>query len=157
MLVAIMCESYGSPPHKTLRLASLTASYCICGIAAVMSQRLWVQAYFITLGSLICAFVTLRLIQLAQNPPHPSRVATANLVCMCLAYPVVVCLWGLSDIYQVMPVHHEFLIETILMVIIKTVAFLYCLTDAEYTGIQNMIWEVPGQAFFIARSVLFNR
>ena len=156
MLVAIMCASYNASTHKTLRIASLTASYCICGIAAVATTRKWLQVYFLTIGCLICAFVTIRLLQIAQTSQRRSRVSDVNLALMCISYPIVVCLWGLSDIYQVISIHNEFFIETILMAIIKTTAILYCFTDEEYTSLQNIIWELPAQGFYVARSLVYN-
>jgi hypothetical protein len=156
LLTAIMAESFGVNPHKVLRLTSLTASYCLCGFGAVLSKRFWLKVYFVALGCLIYLFVTVRLLQVSRNPPHVSRVATINLYMSLISYPIVVFVWGASDVFELVDPKKEFFIETMLMVVIKTFSLLYVLGDEEYYKLSHQIWEAPQQTFYIARSVIYN-
>jgi MFS family permease len=156
LLTATMGEAFGCESHKVLRLTSLSASYCLCGFGAVLTTRWWLKIYFVALGCLLCGFVSLRLIQVSRNPPYQSKVAQVNLVMMCISYPLVICTWGLTDIWRVMPPKHEILLETLLMIFIKTTAILYVVGDEEWLKIQNMMYELPSHIFYVARSILFN-
>lgn len=156
MLTAIMCESWGVPPNKTLRLTSLSASYCLCGLGAILTTRLWLQIYFVLLGCVLCLFVGFCLIQVSRHPPSPSKVALINLYMMCISYPLVVLTWGMSDIFHIMTPAQEFLYETMLMVAIKTTALLYVIGDEEYYQLSNCIWELPQHVFYVARSLVYN-
>jgi bacteriorhodopsin len=157
LLTAIMCESYGVDANKTMRLTSLTASYCLCGLGAVLTTRVWLRWYFVVVSLLTCAWVSFKLLQVAQSPPCESRVARLNVYMMMISYPLVVVCWGLSDIFMVIDHRQQFFLETMLMVAIKTTALLYVLGDREWLTLSNCIWEAPGHVFYVARSVLFNR
>jgi bacteriorhodopsin len=156
ILTAVMCESYGVDHNKTMRLASLTASYCLMGLGALLATRIWLRWYFVIVSCLTCLWVSFRLLQVAQSPPCESRVGRLNVYMMCLSYPMVVCTWGLSDIFMVLNHRQQFFIETLLMVAIKSTALLYVLGDREWATVSNCIWELPGHVFYAARSVLFN-
>lgn len=156
LLCCIMCNSYGVCPNKTLRLATLTAGYCLCGVGAVLTSRLWMKLYFLILGCLMCAIVTSKLYVISLNPPTESRVATVNLWMMILVYPMYVCTWSLSpDVFGVIDTHQEYIAELVLMCLVKTCALLYVVGDQEWLSISNCIWELPGHLFFIARSVVY--
>lgn len=156
MLMSIMCDSFGVTTDKNLRLTSLTCAYCLCGFAAVLSRRFWMKCYYVAFGCLLCLFVTYKMILVARNPPRVSRVAQVNLAMMLISYPLVVCTWGMYEIFDTIEPSYEMWIETILMVCIKSVALLYVIGDPEWRTIENQIWEFPQHCFFIARSILFN-
>lgn len=154
LLTMMMCQSYGVPANLQLKLTSMTASYTLCGLGAVLTRRYWLKCFYMSLGAFIAVLVIARLFMISQNPVRPSRVATVNLYVMMLTFPLY-CISSLSgDVFNMITHKQSFIIDMSLSIIVKTFAILYCLGDAEYTSAMNMIWECPANIFTVVRLVL---
>jgi bacteriorhodopsin len=157
LLTACTAMSYDAPKSVVLNLGAYTFSFCICGLGAALVKQLWIKIVLTVQGCFVAAFVIYELWRISRNPVKPSRIADMYLYTTMITWPVFTLTWMLGpDVFFFLSQKHEYWLETCLSMLIKSVGFCYAFSEEEYLTYGTQIWELPGNIFSVARSVLLN-
>ncbi len=117
---------------QTMPIIVLSISFCLCGTIAAMTTIMWFKIVLGVQGTLYCIIVIYRLWKLTLEKidfaTKDTRVAIANLLCATTIWPVFVVTWGLGpDVYQVINIKHEYIIDSVSSITLKTFALSFAL------------------------------
>lgn len=119
---------------QTLPLIVLSVAFCLSGSIAALTRIMWLKIILGVKGTFYCVIVIFRLWKIILNKRNifvskkEYEVSLINLMFASLLYPVFIVTWALGpDIYHVINIRHELLIENISSLTLKTCALSFAL------------------------------
>jgi bacteriorhodopsin len=136
LMIYQICLSSDVSQSESFVLCMLVMAYCICGILCSLTSRNIVKTLLTLEGCVYCVIVVFRLLQLTSKNNEKGRIAKTarvNLIMCCISYPLYVLTWGMGpEIFDVIPLHQELILESSLSLVLKTTATMYVMAE-EYT------------------------
>lgn len=114
--------------QQTTPLIVLTTAFCICGTLASFTYIMWLKILLGVQGSIYCLIVVWNMwtFSIRNIPIMRSRVGIANLITATMIWPAFVITWALGhDVYDVISIKHELIVEMILSLFLKSFALSY--------------------------------
>lgn len=157
LITALILEGYEGDVATQFKLSVYSFGFCLLGIGACLTHRLWLKIFFTVLGCLLSAMVIYRLLEVSRHPVRQSRIALTNLWTIIICYPMSVVTWCMSpDVFGVISARDEFIWESCLSIVVKGICVSFAFSEAEYLRFTNQMWETPDLVFRTARTVLVN-
>lgn len=130
LLTSQICQAGNFVYIDTIIVVTLTVAFCLCGVIAAITNIFWAKVVLGVQGTVYSLIVVRNLLNHAfQQTEMASRTKTINkinIIVTTFTWPLYVLTWGLGpDVYDVISGEQEQIIETLLSVLLKSVAGLY--------------------------------
>jgi bacteriorhodopsin len=121
---------------ETVTIVCLTIAFCFCGFIAALTSLLWAKIFLGMKGSLYASFVIYRLIKVLYQ--EHSKVSHINIIMTIFVWPLYVATWGMGpDVFHVISGRREWIIQSILSILLKTISVSYAFLTYEEVDIEN--------------------